>query len=177
MDKEIIPPHKTSQQAEGPIRKFFSVLGPDGVIAALKSPQPFQAGVLQAPPPVTAVAAAVAPAPETQPLEAEKPVVQQKGKPEKITIGATMNFGSFSQWMEAQKRLATINPPLSIEISSLTKDSVRFTIAYDGGLEAFRTALAGKGLALNQPVVEVDEAVLGSDKPTQKTVYELSLLN
>ena len=34
MDKEIIPPHKTSQQAEGPIRKFFSVLGPGLVTGA-----------------------------------------------------------------------------------------------------------------------------------------------
>ena len=88
-----------------------------------------------------------------------------------------MGFSNFSQWMEVQKRMATISPPLSIEISSLTKDSVRFTVAYDGGLAALRAALAAKGVGINQPVVEVDEAVLGSDKPTQKTVYELSLLN
>jgi hypothetical protein len=80
--------------------------------------------------------------------------------------------------MEAQRRLSEILPPVDIEISRLTKDQAQFRMDYTGGdLAAFRTVLAGKGLELERPVVEVDESVLGSAKPTQKTVYELRLQN
>jgi hypothetical protein len=146
------------------------------VITALKAPEPFAA------PPAPAVQTVSAPT-ETAPpaaleaapaADAEK---QDQGPAGKVAIEATMNFGNFSQWMEAQKRLAAISPPVEIDISSLTKDQAQFTLDYDGGLAAFKNALAGKGLALGQPVVDVDVSVPGSDKPTQRTVYELRLLN
>lgn len=151
------------------------------VIAALKSPQPF------------AVPTAVAPeatAPETNasgsdntappPAEPEQASPAAPEKPEmagKVTIDAVMNFSNFSQWMEVQKRLAALSPPVDIEISGITRDSAQFTMDYDGGMTALKTALSAKGLALGSPVVDVDESVLGSDKPTQKTVYELRLQN
>jgi hypothetical protein len=94
----------------------------------------------------------------------------------KVNVDASMNFSNYAQWMEAQKRLAALNPPVDIEISSLSKDSVQFTMDYEGGdLSAFKSALAGKGIALARPTVEIDESVLGNGKPTQKTVYQLTL--
>jgi len=120
-------------------------------------------------------AVAEAPADTQASPEAEKPA--EPAQPEKVTLEATLPFDSFTQWLEAQRRMASISPPLNVEISSISKNAARFTIAYDGGLDALKTALAGKGLALNEPVVEVDESVLGSAKPTQHSLYELRLLN
>jgi len=101
------------------------------------------------------------------------PAVSAGGK---VNVDAAMNFSNYAQWMEAQKRLAALNPPVDIEISSLSKDSVQFTMDYEGGdLAAFKAALAGKGIALARPTVEIDESVLGNGKPTQKTVYQLTL--
>jgi len=151
------------------------------VIAALKAPQPFVAPA--APAPVAATAptdAAVAKISAS--LISEKPEADTETEQEpaagKVTIEATMNFSNYAQWMEAQKRLATLSPPVEIDISSLTKDQAQFTLDYEGGgLAAFKTALAGKGLTLGSPVTDVGDSVLGSDKPTQKTVYELKLQN
>lgn len=147
------------------------------VIAELKAPVPVSAPA--ATHAATAAADASAPPPPAE-KDVGKPVdvTDQDATGGKVVIEATMNFGNYSQWMEAQKRLAEISPPVDLEISSLTKDQAQFTMDYDGGgMAAFKTALAGKGLTLDRPTVEVDESVLGSDKPTQKTVYELRLQN
>ena len=152
------------------------------VIAALKTPVPF------APPVASAAAApaqektAASPDAEKSPEQPaiEKPAAAAEQEPAggKVVIEATMSFSNYAQWMEAQKRLASLSPPVDVELSSLTKDQAQFTLDYNGGgMAAFKTALADKGLELGRPVVEVDESVLGSDKPTQKSVYELKLLN
>jgi hypothetical protein len=112
------------------------------------------------------------PAREVTPLS-----VPPTAPPEKIVLDATMTFDNFAQWLEVQRRLFSVSPAPSVEISSLTKSSAKFSISYDGGLDALRNALAEKGIALEQPVVEVDESVLGSSKLTQKSVYELKLTN
>lgn len=129
------------------------------VIKAIQSPESFAEGTTE---------------PKAPELSAS---MQSPPLPEKINIEATMTFGNFSQWLEVQKRLMAITPSPTVAISSLTKNAARFTIAYDGGLETFKTALTEKGIVLDQPVVEVNDAVPGSGKPTQTSVYELRLLN
>lgn len=109
--------------------------------------------------------------PAAQTGDITKPAVSA----EKITLDLTINFDTFAQWLEVQKRLAAISPAPAIDISGLSKNTARFTVTFDGSLKMFSDAAAEKGLVLNQPVIEVDESVLGSGKPTQKPVYELKL--
>ncbi len=163
----VAPAPKTAvpaadKTAAAPAAPSNTLIAPTNTLVAPANAPPAAA---EAPPPE-----AVQPAPS--PVAAENPAMAGK-----VSLEATMNFSVFSQWMEAQKRLAALSPPVEIEISSLTKDQAQFTLAYDGGLAALKTALTGKGLTLGSPVVDVDESVPGSDKPTQKTVYELSLAN
>jgi hypothetical protein len=109
---------------------------------------------------------------------AETPAEEKPAAAEgRVTVDATMNFDSYSQWMDAQKRLAAVSPPLSIEIGSLSRDSVQLTLSYDGGLDALKAALAEKKLSISRPVIEVNDAALGGGQPAQKTIYELKLLN
>jgi hypothetical protein len=67
-----------------------------------------------------------------------------------VKLAASMRFGSFSQWMEAQKRMAALSPPVLIEISSLTRDSAQFTLSYPSGLPSLQAALSAKGVALDK---------------------------
>jgi hypothetical protein len=151
------------------------------MIAVLKAPVPYGAAK---------TVAAAAPVEEKTAEEkiAEMPPVEQApaspaaeppaAEEGKVTIEATMNFSNYAQWMEAQKRLASLSPPVDIEISGLSKDQAQFTLDYEaGGMAALRAALAVKGLMLDKPVIEVDESVLGSAAPTKKAVYELKLQN
>jgi hypothetical protein len=96
----------------------------------------------------------MAPDAATAPLQAapaapEKPMELQPA-PEKTMLETRMDFSSFKEWMEAQKRLLAISPSLTVEISSLSKNAARFTIAVEwaGGVEALKKALAEKGLDL-----------------------------
>ena len=150
------------------------------VNAALKAPVPFGTAAVAVAPAVEQTAAS--PETEKSPEQPaiEKPAAQAEQEPAggKVVIEATMSFSNYAQWMEAQKRLASLSPPVDIELSSLTRDQAQFTLDYNGGgLGALKNALADKGLELGRPVVEVDESVLGSAKPTQKSIYELKLLN
>jgi hypothetical protein len=135
------------------------------VTEALKSPQPYEDET------------SAHPKDDVFKTSAETAAHSTPAPPEKIMLDATMNFDTFTQWLEVQRRLASISPIPTVEISSLSKNAAQFSIAYDGGMDTFKTALAGKGLTLNQPIVEVDESVLGSGKATKHTLYELRLLN
>lgn len=141
------------------------------LIAALKSPQ------LAADEDVALFAEKPAPTPADDKLSkpnADK-APETPAKAEKTNISVIMNFSDYSQWMDAQRKLATISPPMEIDIGSVSSNAVQFKLTYDGGMEAFKAALANEGLSINKPIVEVDESVIGSDKPTQKTLYELTL--
>lgn len=63
-------------------------------------------------------------------------------------LDATLSFRDFSAWMDAQKRLAGMTPPVRIDIRGLTRDTARFTMRYDGGIETLRRALVEQGLVL-----------------------------
>lgn len=95
---------------------------------------------------------------------------------EKTSLEAVVNFDTLAQWLEVQKRLAAISPPLTITISSLSKTTAQFTVLFNGSLDTFKIALTENGLTLNEPIVEVGEAVFGSATPTQSPLYELKLL-
>ncbi len=70
--------------------------------------------------------------------------------PEKITLRTTIAFSHFTQWLEVQKRLVAISPPVTIEISSLSKNAAQFTMQAEliGGVTAFTAAVAGRGMTL-----------------------------
>jgi len=169
--KKSVIPYAYAEVQDDP--DFFKKMVND-VIGAIKSPQPYVDGGEISP---------VEPLPAGQEdfqKEMARPTSlimkpTQAALPEKIVLDTSMSFDSFTQWLEVQRRLTSISPTPVIAISSLTKNSARFTVSYDGGVEKFKNALAEKGLALNQPIVEVDEALTG--KPSQRPVYEIQLTN
>jgi hypothetical protein len=114
------------------------------------------------------------------PTPAEKPAVEDTSTATSglLKLTVVMNFESFPQWADAQKRLATVTPPLDVNIVGMTRNSARMVLSYNGGgIETFKAALVSKGLALNDPVTEVGESVPGNPTPTQNAVYELTLLS
>jgi hypothetical protein len=94
-----------------------------------------------------------------------------------LTLTAGMSFNDPARWMELQKRLSSVSPPTTIEITALSNTDASFTLKFQGDLEALKTALAAHGIALEQPVVEVGESIPGNPQSTQKSVYALQLVN
>ncbi len=141
------------------------------VTSAIQSPEPFEEHVEQAAPADISFKGPVPASP------AETATAAPAAPTGKITLEATMSFGNFTQWLEVQRRLAAITPIPTVEICSLSKNEAQFSIAYNASIEMLKAALAGKGLALDQPVVEVNESVLGSSASTKRALYELRLLN
>lgn len=87
--------------------------------------------------------------------------------PEKLVLRVGASFTSFTQWLEVQKRLVSLSPPVTVEISSLSKNSAQFTMTTElvGGIDAFTKSVAGRGMTLS--------AVEGGDP--QKPLYALKL--
>ena len=99
--------------------------------------------------------------PSLQDLSAEPEKTAEKlPAPVRIRLDATMDFDGFPQWIEAQNRLSAVAPSAVVEISSLRKNAARFTIAVEwaGGLDAFKRALAEKGLELEKSAVAADSS-------------------
>jgi hypothetical protein len=69
-------------------------------------------------------------------------------------LAAKMGFNSFSQWIEIQKRLSHISPPVALELSSLNKDTAAFRIKYNGDSASLKNAMASEGIALNPPALD-----------------------
>ncbi|MBU6474480.1 MAG: DUF2066 domain-containing protein [Alphaproteobacteria bacterium] len=158
---------------DGTFTRLQTVSGTFDDAASFKKAIPLVIGALEAPQPNAAPVSSSMP---QTPLAAPVPVVNEPAPAAaQMSVAAMMDFGSFAQWMEAQKRLAAVVPPLSIEISGLTTHAAQFTISFDGSLSSLRAALAAQGLVIDRPVVDVGASVLGSDAPTQRTVYELKL--
>ncbi len=131
-------------------------------IVALEAPQPYGAASASGMP-LTPLATPVAVVNEPAPAATQ------------MSVSARMNFGNFSEWMQAQKRLASVVPPVSVGISSITTHAVQFTISFTGTLASLETALAAQGLEIDQPVDNVGVSVPGNAAPTQQTVYQLKL--
>lgn len=67
-------------------------------------------------------------------------------------LAATMQFDNPRSWMDVQRRLSSLNPPVKVNITSLNSNSVAFTLSSDSPVEALRQALSARGVALGAPV-------------------------
>lgn len=63
-------------------------------------------------------------------------------------LETTMIFDSFMTWMETQKRLSQTIPRVQVDIQTISKNSARFTLGFEGSAAALTTLLAEKGLQL-----------------------------
>lgn len=64
-------------------------------------------------------------------------------------VEAMLAFDSFSVWMDVQRRLSSISPPVRVDIRSISSSNARFTLRYDGNVELLRSALAAQGIVMN----------------------------
>lgn len=88
-----------------------------------------------------------------------------------LKLSLIMHFDTFGQWADAQRRLASVSPPLTVDIGGLTRNAARFNVTYTGGgIETFKATLISKGLGLGEPGTSGDAAV-------GPNVYELTLLS
>lgn len=90
-----------------------------------------------------------------------------------MEVDATMSFTDFASWMELQKRLSSVVPPVKVDIRSISKEGASFTMKFQGTVDILKKMLAENGVALSQPAVEVDPSVLG-EAPRRPT-YDLRL--
>lgn len=67
-----------------------------------------------------------------------------------MQVQAGMRFGDFMTWMETQKRLADIVPPVRVNIQTISRDQARFTIGFDGDMNVLNALLAERGMRLTQ---------------------------
>lgn len=106
----------------------------------------------------------------TVPAPASTPVTVSPTSPvsSATALEGMMSFQTPSAWMELQKRLSSLTPPVRIEIRSISKTGAQFVMHYNGDVNALQQALASKGIALNQPA-----AAASGMKP----VYGLQLMN
>lgn len=64
-------------------------------------------------------------------------------------VPALMQFGDFTTWMEAQKRISGIVPRVGVDIQSITRNQARFQLTFQGNVHTLTTLLAEKGLRLS----------------------------
>lgn len=93
-----------------------------------------------------------------------------------VELEGVMSFTSPAMWMELQKRVSTLSPPVRLDIRSINKTGAQFVMRYSGDVNSLQSALSTKGVALNQPAVAVDPSVLGK-AGGMKPVYGLQLVN
>ncbi len=96
---------------------------------------------------LTGGAQAMPASPYTAPAIAPAPVVVS-GRGTQVQAG--MRFDDFMTWMETQKRLADIVPPVSVNIQTISRDQARFTLGFDGDMTVLNALLAERGLRLTQ---------------------------
>ncbi len=171
---------------DGTFTRMQTVLGTFNTAAAFKKAVPVVINALENPQPYGTTAPVVmtqtpAAMPQT-PLPTPVPVavVNEPATPAAtpavataMSVDAMMRFGSFAEWMKAQKRLSSVSPPLMVTISSITTHDVEFSISFTGTLTSLKAALAGQGLELNPPLDAVSVGTPGGAAP--KTVYQINL--
>lgn len=69
-------------------------------------------------------------------------------------LDARMDFTDGRAWMELQRRIAGAQPPVRVNISSLSSSSVTFTLASDAPLPSVQQALSARGVDLQSPAGE-----------------------
>lgn len=75
-------------------------------------------------------------------------------------LEATMQFSDSRSWMDMQKRLAGMNPPVQIDISSLSANSVAFTLSSAAPLAAVKQSLYSRGVELHPPSMQMGGRVI-----------------
>ncbi len=70
-------------------------------------------------------------------------------------LEATMQFSDSRSWMDMQKRLAGMNPPVQVDISSLSSNSVAFTLSSSAPLAAVKQSLYARGVELHPPAMQM----------------------
>lgn len=69
-------------------------------------------------------------------------------------LDARMDFTDGRAWMELQRRIAGAQPPVRVNISSLSANSVTFTLASDAPVASVQQALSARGVDLQSPAGE-----------------------
>jgi hypothetical protein len=72
-------------------------------------------------------------------------------------IEAMLSFSDFNAWMNVQRRLSAMSPPVRIDIRSLSRNTARFVMRYDGSVPVLQNALAAQGIVMT-PSREVTTA-------------------
>lgn len=72
-------------------------------------------------------------------------------------IEAMLTFSDFNAWMNVQRRFSGMSPPVRIDIRSLSRNTARFVMRYDGTVAGLQNALAGQGIVMT-PSREVTTA-------------------
>lgn len=72
-------------------------------------------------------------------------------------VEAMLSFSDFNTWMNVQRRFSSMSPPVRIDIRSLSRNSARFVMRYDGSVPVLQSALAAQGIAMS-PSREVTTA-------------------
>ncbi|HYD18878.1 MAG TPA: DUF2066 domain-containing protein [Patescibacteria group bacterium] len=74
-------------------------------------------------------------------------------------ISASMQFNDSRSWMEMQKRLAGMNPPVKVEVNALSARSVDFTLTSSAPLGAVKQAFYSRGIELDPPMMQAGRPV------------------
>ncbi|MFN7112788.1 MAG: DUF2066 domain-containing protein [Alphaproteobacteria bacterium] len=72
-------------------------------------------------------------------------------------VEAMLSFNDFNAWMNVQRRLSAMTPPVRIDIRSLSRNTARFVMRYDGSVPVLQNALAAQGIVMT-PSREVTTA-------------------
>ncbi len=63
-------------------------------------------------------------------------------------VAAQMQFQDPRAWMDLQKRLNSVYPPVRVNITSMSSNSVAFTLSADAPVDAVRQSLSSRGITL-----------------------------
>ena len=69
-------------------------------------------------------------------------------------IDATMQFTDPGAWMDMQRRVAGLQPPVQVNISSLSANSVDFTLSSSAPIDVVKRSLLARGVELRPPAME-----------------------
>ena len=63
-------------------------------------------------------------------------------------IEAMLSFNDFNAWMNVQRRFSAMSPPVRIDIRSLSRNTARFVMRYQGSVPVLQNALAAQGIVM-----------------------------
>lgn len=90
-------------------------------------------------------------APYNPPPQAAVPVTVVSAA---TNIDATMQFSDPGAWMDMQRRVSGLQPPVQVNISSLSANSVSFTLSSNAPIDVVKRSLFARGVELRPPAME-----------------------